>query len=61
MLERELEDLRVQLRQSSSLNETQELKRTVERKENEKKQLVLQIEVCVHVSRLPLLCFLNCS
>ncbi|KAL7872240.1 hypothetical protein SRHO_G00072230 [Serrasalmus rhombeus] len=44
VLERELEDLRVQLRQNSSLNETQELKRNVERKENEKKQLALQIE-----------------
>ncbi|XP_036438327.1 centrosomal protein of 128 kDa isoform X2 [Colossoma macropomum] len=44
VLERELEDLRVQLCQNSSFNETQELKRTVERKENEKKQLALQIE-----------------
>ncbi|KAI4893414.1 hypothetical protein NFI96_033638 [Prochilodus magdalenae] len=44
MLERELEDLRMQFRQNSDSNEAQVLRRTVERKENEKKQLALQIE-----------------
>lgn len=45
-LEREIEDLRVQLGRISVSSEVEELKKSIERKEREKTQLAFQVEVC---------------
>lgn len=46
-LEREVEELRVQLSRISVTSEMEELKKCVESKEREKTQLAFQVEVCV--------------
>lgn len=46
-LEKEVAELRSQLQAASVRNETQELKRALERKEKERVQLSLQVEVCI--------------
>lgn len=46
-LEREIEELRVQLGRISVSSEMEELKKCVECKEREKTQLAFQVEVCV--------------
>lgn len=45
-LEREVAELRAQLSASSVLSEAGELKRALDRKEKERLQLSLQVEVC---------------
>lgn len=46
-LEKEVSDLRVQLRTASVLSEVEELKRALDRKEKERVQLSVQVEVCI--------------
>lgn len=48
-LEREVEELRVQLGRISVFSEMEELKKCVERKDREKTQLAFQVEVCVFI------------
>lgn len=48
-LEREVEELRVQLGRICVSSEMEELKKCVERKEREKTQLAFQVEVCVFI------------
>lgn len=40
-------ELRAQLRASAGLSEAEELKRALERKEKERVQLSVQVEVCI--------------
>eukprot|EP00064_Thunnus_orientalis_P016322 superscaffoldBa00003206_g16386 len=51
-LEREVAELRVQLRKVSVHSEVEELKSTLDRKEKERAQLSLQVEVCVSYQEL---------
>lgn len=46
-LEKEVAGLRVQLRAASLVSETEELKRALDRKEKERVQLSLQVEVWI--------------
>lgn len=46
-LEKEVAELRAQLRVSAGLSEVEELKRALERKEKERVQLSVQVEVCI--------------
>lgn len=46
-LEREIEDLRVQLGRISVSSEVAELKKSIEQKERDKTQLAFRVEVCV--------------
>lgn len=46
-LEKEVAELRVQLHTASVLSEVEELKRALDRKEKERVQLSLQVEVCI--------------
>lgn len=46
-LEKEVAELRVQLHAASVLSEAEELKRALDRKEKERVQLSVQVEVCI--------------
>lgn len=46
-LEKEVAELRLQLCTASVLSEVEELKRALDRKEKERVQLSLQVEVCI--------------
>lgn len=46
-LEKEVAELRVQLHAASVLGEAEELKRALDRKEKERVQLSVQVEVCI--------------
>lgn len=47
-LEKEVAELRVQLHAASALNEAEDLRKAVDRKEKERLQLSMQVEVGVH-------------
>ena len=50
-LEKEVVELRTQLRTASVRGEVEELKRTLDRKEKERLHLSIQVEVCISVTK----------